>query len=119
MASVRFAKHNFPAVPFLAALLHGACHNEASPRISAEEAVLQRQAQGLEALIRAAEKGPLIPFNQILVIVDQSLVQDLLTAAAPYERTIADKYRIRVENAGVMFEDGFALVRLDGRAALA
>lgn len=95
-----------------------ACRREAAPRVPAEEAVLERQNQGLEALIRAAQRGPLVPFDQILVLVDQALVQDLLSAATPYERVIADKYRVRIDRASVAFDDGFALVRLHGRAAL-
>src|SRR5215470_17120573 len=89
----------------LATLACGACRREGPPPVSSEEAVLARQTEGLEALIHAAEKGPLVPFDQILVVVDQSLVQDLLTAATPYERLVAGKYRIRVESASVLFED--------------
>lgn len=92
-------------------------HREARRRISPEEAILERQNQGLEALIHAAEKGPLIPFERVLVVVDQSLIQDLLASATPYERVVGEKYRIRVETASVLFDDDFALVRLDGRAS--
>jgi hypothetical protein len=123
IASAHIHNDSTPSRPVvllaLLSLLPLACHRNRPRPVSAEEAVLARQTQGLEALIRAAEKGPLIPFEQILVIVDQALVQDLLSAATPYERTIADKYRLRVESAGVMFEDDFALVRLQGRAAMA
>lgn len=88
-------------------------------RPSADELVLERQEQGLEALIRVAEKGPLVPFKDVLVIVDEGLVQEVLTAGTPFERVIAAKYRIQITAATVSFEDGFALVRLDGRARLA
>jgi hypothetical protein len=54
----------------------------------------------------------------VLVVVDQALVEDLLASAVPYERVIS-RYRIRVTGASVRFDDGFALVRLDGRASLA
>lgn len=95
------------------------CRRDTNAKITAEEALLDRQRQGLEALIAAAEKGPLIPFSDVLVVVDQGLVQDLLTAATPYERVIQGGFRIRITNASVRFDDGFGLVRLDGRASLA
>jgi hypothetical protein len=105
------------AALLLASALAG-CNRVAETRVSAEEAVLERQIQGLESLIRAAKKGPLIPFEQVLVVVDQSLIHDLLEAVTPYERVVG-KFRIRVESAEVSFDDGFALVRLDGRASRA
>lgn len=104
----------------VAALITAAGACQAPPRrASAEEAVLERQREGLQALIRAAERGPLVPFGQVLVVVHQGLVQDLLSAAMPYERTVAGKYRIRIDAARVAFDDGFALVRFDGRASRA
>jgi hypothetical protein len=89
------------------------------PQVSAEEAVLERQVAGLQALVAAAERGPLIPFREVLVVLDQRLVQDLLTSAMPFERVVAGRYRIRVTDARVHFDDGFALVQVDGRASLA
>ena len=105
-------------LPLLTGLVLG-CRSSDADRVSPEEAVLLRQRQGLTELLEAARKGPLVPFDQVLVIVDQGLVKDLLESATPYERLVADRYRIRLESAGVTFEDGFALVRLDGRASLA
>lgn len=87
--------------------------------VDPREAVLERQRKGLESLIAAASQGPLIPFDEVLVIVDEKLVQGLLASATPYERIVANRYRVRLDSATVEFEDGFALVRLDGRASLA
>jgi hypothetical protein len=84
----------------------------------AEVAVLQQQRAALAALLAQDPQAPLVPFEHVLVAVDQSLVQDLLASAIPYERVIS-RYRVRVTGATVRFEDGFALVRLDGRASLA
>ena len=92
-------------------------HRETSA--TAEEAVLERQREGLRTLLAAAERGALLPFDSVLVAVDQELVQRLLGAALPIERVIAGKYRVRVSGATVHFEDGFGLVRLDGTASLA
>lgn len=100
---------------FAAAVAAGGC-GHAADRLPAEEAVRQRQHAALESLL--AEPGPLVPFERVLVIVDQELVQHLLASAVPYEQVIG-RYRVRVTGASVRFEDGFALVRLDGRASVA
>jgi hypothetical protein len=100
-----------------AALLAG-CRPPAPPPPAAEPAVLERQRAALASLLDEAKDGPLVPFDRVLVVVDQALVQDLLASVMPYERVIS-RYRVRVTAASVRFEDGFALVRLDGRASLA
>jgi hypothetical protein len=99
------------------AACHAGHHHETVA--TAEEAVLRRQQQGLGDLLAAAERGDLLPFDSVLVAVDQALVQRLLQATLPFERVIAGKYRVRVSGVEVKFEDGFGLVRLDGRASLA
>jgi hypothetical protein len=95
---------------------HGGHHHETA--VTAERAVLERRLQGLRGLIAAAEKGPLVPFERVLAVADEKMVADVLESALPYERVIADRYRVRVERAEVHFDDGFGLVRLDGRATL-
>lgn len=100
-----------------ASALPGGCRRPpAQP--TAEQAVLERQRTALAGLLDEAGDGPLVPFDRVLVVVDQALVQDLLASAIPYERVVS-RYRVRVTSAAVRFEDGFALVRLDGRASLA
>jgi hypothetical protein len=106
-----------PALAAAALWSASACRRELPPP-SAGQAVLQRQRDGLAALLKEAEAGPLVPFDRVLVVVDQALVQDLLASAMPYERVIS-RYRVRVQGASVSFADGFALVRVDGRASLA
>ena len=91
----------------------------APPALGLPFEVLEHRNDALRKLIDAGQEGPLIPFDQILVAVDQALVQDLISSAVPFERTVAQKYRIRVDRAGVEFEDGLALVWLGGRASLA
>jgi hypothetical protein len=86
----------------------------------AEEAVLERRRQGLLALLQAAARGPLVSreAHRVLFLVDQSLVADLLATQVPREYVIEDTFRIWVTGARITFEDGLALVRLDGRASL-
>lgn len=86
----------------------------------AEEAVLERRRQGLMGLVQAAARGPLVAVDadRVLFLVDQSLVAALLATQVPREYVIEDTYRIWVTGARITFEDGLALVRLDGRASL-
>lgn len=94
----------------------GEHHHETAA--TAERAVLERQLRGLRGLVAAAETGTLVPFEHVLAVAEEGLVQDLLRGTLPFERIVADRYRIRVEKAEVQFRDGFGLVRLDGRATL-
>jgi hypothetical protein len=86
-----------------------------------EVATLERQLQGLTSLVAEAQAGALFPDapDRVLILVDQRLVQRLLTALTPSEHVVADRYHVVITGARVVFEDGFALVRLDGRASLA
>jgi hypothetical protein len=86
---------------------------------TAEAAVLDRRRQGLAALVAAARRGPLLPFDKVLVVANERLVRDVVAASLPFERVIGDRYRVRVTGAEVHFEDGFGLVRLDGDASFA
>ena len=86
---------------------------------TAERAVLDRRRQGLAALMAAARRGPLLPFEKVLVVADESLVRDVVAASLPFERVIGGRYRVRVTGAEVHFEDGFGLVQLVGDATFA
>ncbi len=86
----------------------------------AEEAVLERRRQGLMSLVQAAAQGPLVSpeADRVLFLVDQSLVAALLETQVPREYVIEDTFRVWITGARITFEDGLALVRLDGRASL-
>lgn len=88
--------------------------------VPAEQVVLARRRQGLQGLVHAAERRDLLSDapGAALVLVDQELVAALLAALAPREYVIDGTYRVVVAGARVSFEDGLALVRLDGRASL-
>jgi len=110
------------AVPAaLLAVLGCACallRARAAPAPSAEEALLTRRVEGLRRLVERGAAGSLVEVPAVIVVVHQDVVRDLLQAAAPFERTILGRYRVRVDAAATEFADGFALVRLEGRAAL-
>jgi hypothetical protein len=106
---------------FTAALLACACsHRSNEARLSAEEENLQRRVRGLTAMLREldANGGRLLRIEHVLVVVRQRLIQQVLDAGLPYERLVADRYRVRVAAARVLLEDGFATLDLDGRASL-
>jgi hypothetical protein len=79
--------------------------------------VLQRRGEGLAALMTAARAGKLLPFDKLLVVADEGLVAQVIAATLPFEHVVGDRYRVTVTRAEVHFEDGFALVRLDGAAS--
>jgi hypothetical protein len=108
------------AVLVLAAFLPPGCGSRPEARRAVEEAILDRRSEGLEALTAAARKnaGRIIGPEDILVVVGQGLVQQVLDGAVPFERTIGDRFRVRVDQCSVHFEDGLALVELNGRASL-
>lgn len=87
---------------------------------SVERVLLWQRIAGLTALVANAQQGPLFPLTgkQVLVTIDQQVVQSLLRGLVPADYVIARRFRIRIAKASVAFEDGFALVRLDGRASL-
>jgi len=97
-----------------------ACRGRGETRMAAEEAILERRRQGLDALTAEARKGEgrLIRFDDILVVVRQELVQQVLDGSLPFERTLAGKFNVTIASCRVRFEDGFGLVELDGRARL-
>jgi hypothetical protein len=117
VSSFSLSPHRGLLAAALAALLAGCYRHETAA--TAERAVLERSDQGLAGLVSAARRGPLLPFDTMLVVVDERVVREVIAASLPFERVILDRYRIRVTRAEVHFDDGFGLVRLDGEASFA
>jgi hypothetical protein len=111
------AKAGLVLIPFLA----GSCAwmpGGRPPLVSAEEALLTRRVEGLRTMLSRPPGRSLLDFDQILVVVHQDVVRDLVRATTPFEKAIVDRYRIHVASAEAEFSDGFALVRLVGRAEM-
>lgn len=87
-------------------------------RLSAQEAMLSRQNEELARLTAAAEKGTLLDFEGLLVVIDQALVQDLLRAVTPLEADVGGGFHVRIDATEAVFGDGLALVRMRGTANL-
>ena len=64
--------------------------------------VLAQQTVALRTLVKAADRGGLLGFRQVLVVVDQGLVQDLLSAAMPIEGLVGS-FHVRIESAEASF----------------
>jgi hypothetical protein len=95
-----------------------ACGGGAGPRrVMDQQAVLQRQIEGLEGLVAAAEQGSLVPRDKLVVAVSEQVVRELAQLALPREEVIGGRYRVRLETVDVRFRDKWGSVRLDGRVS--
>lgn len=86
-------------------------------RDRAEEARLAREIRGLHALVAAAEKGDLVRPDQVVIGVDESVVERLLSAGLPQQREVAGRFLVRVESVAVRFRHSRSVVELRGRVS--
>jgi len=92
---------------------------QGSPEIVAEEEILSRQRAGLEELIARSRTGPLLPEDELLIVVEEGWVQQVLRLELPRTSVLAGRYRVEVTGVDVNFDDGLGLVRLRGRVSFA
>jgi hypothetical protein len=92
----------------------------APPRPPQPVAVLRREVGSLRGLVAAAARGQLMTAHdtRATIAIDQGLVEALLRAQLPSSDLVAQRFRVVVSTARVTFEDGLALVRLEGRVSL-
>src|SRR5258707_3284344 len=93
-----------PRLAVLTLALLPACHRHTAA--SAEQAVLERRREGLTRLMAAARRGSLLPFDKMLIAVDEGLLRQVIAATLACELVIVDRYRIRVSEADDHFDDG-------------
>jgi hypothetical protein len=89
-----------------------------TPDPTPEELSLARQVAGLRSLVAAAEQGRLVDFEQMLIVVDQGMVERLLSRVVPVEGDVGGGFRVRLDSARAAFRDGVALVHLAGEVRL-
>ena len=88
-------------------------------RVPVERRVLEAERGALRAYLTApAPARGVVPFGDILVIIRAELIAELIAGALPIERTIDDRFLVRVDSARVTLRTGLALVELSGRARL-
>lgn len=79
--------------------------------------MLQNQIDDLNGVIGLVEQGTLARPDQLVVGVDEALVERLIAVTLPQERLVAERFRIRLEEATVRFRGNQGLVALTGRAS--
>jgi len=88
-------------------------HHDRGGELHAQRVVLTREVEGLRVLADRLERGEsILPPDDVVVVVEDALVRDLLTANLPFETTV-DKYRIHLLRAEVTFR-GSPLITLEG-----
>ncbi|HET9317157.1 MAG TPA: hypothetical protein VFQ51_16305 [Vicinamibacteria bacterium] len=99
------------------ALLAAACrHDPRGGELHAKKVVLAREVEGLRAQTEKLSRGEsILPPDDVIVGVQDSLVRDLLAANLPFEAAV-EKYQIRLLQAEVTFR-GSPLISLTGTAA--
>jgi hypothetical protein len=97
-------------------LLSRGCGDLLRPGAAAEDVILRHRLMRLEQLLEIPANGSVVDFERALVVIDERLVRNLLLAAIPYRGTVGGFARLVLRSADVFFDDGTALVRLDGSA---
>ena len=71
--------------------------------MSAQEVLLSRQNEELLKLAAAAENGALLDFKGVLVVVNETLVQDLLHAVTPVAADVGNGFHVTIDSAAAAF----------------
>jgi len=101
-------------VPALALVLP-ACESkfEGGGDLRAQKVVLQREVDGLRESVARLEKGqPILPLDDVVIAIDDTLLGDLITAQLPFEMEV-DRFHLSLTEAEVQFR-GSPIVRLRG-----
>lgn len=99
-----------PAVP-------GCRGDPGAGALHARKVVLEREVEGLRATAARLEEGePVLPLEDVVVGIDETLVGELIAAQLPFEIEV-DRYRVWLDRAQASFS-GSPLVTLQGGIAL-
>jgi hypothetical protein len=94
----------------------GCRHDPRGGELHAKKVVLAREVEGLRAQTAKLSRGEsILPPDDVVVGVEDSLVRDLLTANLPFEAAV-DEYQVRLLQAEVTFR-GSPLISLTGTVA--
>ena len=105
-------------VPVLA-LAAAACHSrfEGGGDLRAQKVVLQREVEGMRAVVARLERGEsMLPLDDVVISIDEALVRGLIAAQLPFE-TDVDRFHLSLKEAAVKFA-GSPVVRLRGALRL-
>jgi hypothetical protein len=101
-------------VPALA-LCSAACTSrfEGGGDLRAQRVVLQREVDGVRAVVGRLERGePMLPLDDVAIAIDDALVRDIIGAQLPFEADV-DRFHLTLKEAEVHFM-GSPVVRLRG-----
>ena len=101
-------------VPVLALVLP-ACGGrfEGGGDLRAQKVVLKREVEGLRESVARLEKGePILPFEDLAVAIDDTLLRDLISAQLPFEMDV-DRFHVSLTEVEAQFR-GSPIVRLRG-----
>jgi hypothetical protein len=82
---------------------------------SSELKLLERQVDALKGAVSDARQGTLFPVDEIAVGVSEEVVRAAVSQALPIEKTVASRFRARIDRAIVSFRSMQGSVRLEGR----
>ena len=105
-------------VPVLA-LAAVACHSkfEGGGELRAQKVVLQREVEGMRAVVARLARGEsMLPLDDVVISIDEALVRGLIAAQLPFE-TDVDRFHLSLKEAAVKFA-GSPVVRLRGALRL-
>ena len=81
--------------------------------LRAQRIVLQREVDGLRALVQRLERGePMLPADDVMIAVDDTLVRDLIVAQLPFDLDV-NRFHLHLTGADVQFR-GSPVVQLKG-----
>lgn len=81
--------------------------------LRAQRVVLDREVEGLRAVVERMERGePMLPADDVAIAIEDTLIRDLIVAQLPFDADI-NRYHLRLIGADVQFR-GSPVVRLTG-----
>jgi len=81
--------------------------------LRAQKVVLKREVDGLRESVARLEKGqPILPLDDVVIAIDDTLLRDLITAQLPFDMDV-DRFHLSLAEAEVQFR-GSPVVRLRG-----
>jgi hypothetical protein len=81
--------------------------------LRARRVVLQREVDGIRAVVNRLERGePMLPMGDVAIAIDDGLVRDIIGAQLPFEADV-DRFHLTLNEAAVHFK-GSPVVRLRG-----
>ena len=82
--------------------------------LRAQRVVLEREVEGLRAVVNRLERGePLLPADDVVVAIDEAFVRDLVLAQLPFDADV-DRFHVRLTDVDVQFR-GSPTLQLHGR----